>query len=73
MGLNAGMNSKKFSISSDRAGDRLLQGVERRIKNSRPIAPEKQEKIDQILFEMKNSSDRMQKLLEVFSRINRRL
>ena len=73
MGLNAGMNSKKFSISSDRAGDRLLQGVERRMKNSRPIAPEKQEKIDQILFEMKNSSDRMQKLLEVFSRINRRL
>ena len=73
MGLNAGMNSKKFSISSDRVGDRLLQGVERRMKNSRPIAPEKQEKIDQILFEMKNSSDRMQKLLEVFSRINRRL
>ena len=73
MGLNAGMNSKKISISSDRARDRLLQGVERRMKNSRPIAPEKQEKIDQILFEMKNSSDRMQKLLEVFSRINRRL
>ena len=73
MGLNAGMNSKKISISSDRAGDRLLQGVERRMKDSRPIAPEKQEKIDQILFEMKNSSDRMQKLLEVFSRINRRL
>ena len=73
MGLNAGINSKKNFISSDRAGDRLLQGVERRMKNSRPIAPEKQEKIDQILFEMKNSSDRMQKLLEVFSRINRRL
>ena len=73
MGLNAGMNSKKIFISSDRTGDRLLQGVERRMKNSRPIAPEKQEKIDQILFEMKNSSDRMQKLLEVFSRINRRL
>ena len=73
MGFNAGINSKKISISSDRAGDRLLQGVERRMKNSRPIAPEKQEKIDQILFEMKNSSDRMQKLLEVFSRINRRL
>tara|TARA_B100002019_G_C21234605_1_gene582041 strand:- start:1265 stop:1486 length:222 start_codon:yes stop_codon:yes gene_type:complete len=73
MGIKNGVDSKRISISGDRAGDRLLQGVERRMKNSRPIAPEKQEKIDQILFEMKNSSDRMQKLLEVFSRINRRL
>jgi len=73
MGIKNGVDSKRNSISGDRAGDRLLQGVERRMKNSRPIAPEKQEKIDQILFEMKNSSDRMQKLLEVFSRINRRL
>ena len=73
MGLNAGMNSKKFSISSDRAGDRLLQGVERRMKTSRPITSENQEKIDRILFEMKGSSDRMERLLKVFTRINRGL
>ena len=64
------MDSKKISISGDRAGERLLQGVERRMKTSRPIAPENQEKIDRILFEMKNSSDRMERLLEVFNRMN---
>ena len=68
-----GVDKSDFLISDDRAGGRLLQGVERRMQNSRPVAPEKQEKIDQILFEMKNSSDRMQKLIEVFSRINRKL
>ena len=67
------MDSKKISISGDRAGERLLQGVERRMKTSRPIAPENQEKIDRILFEMKNSSDRMERLLEVFNRMNRGL
>ena len=68
-----GVDKSDFLISGDRVGSGLLQGVERRMQNSRPVAPEKQEKIDQILFEMKNSSDRMQKLIEVFSRINRKL
>ena len=72
MGLNAGMNSKKFQFRVIGRGS-PSSGCGKKDKNSRPIAPEKQEKIDQILFEMKNSSDRMQKLLEVFSRINRRL
>lgn len=70
MGIKNGVDSKKISISGDRAGERLLQGVERRMKTSRPIAPENQEKLDRILFEMKNSSDRMERLLEVFNRMN---
>ena len=73
MGIKNGVDSKKISISGDRAGERLLQGVERRMKTSRPIAPENQEKIDRILFEIKNSSDRMERLLEVFNRMNRGL
>ena len=73
MGIKNGVDLKKISISGDRAGERLLQGVERRMKTSRPIAPENQEKIDRILFEMKNSSDRMERLLEVFNRMNRGL
>ena len=73
MGIKNGVDSKKISISGDRAGERLLQGVERRMKTSRPIASENQEKIDRILFEMKNSSDRMERLLEVFNRMNRGL
>ena len=73
MGIKNGLDSKKISISGDRAGERLLQGVERRMKTSRPIAPENQEKIDRILFELKNSSDRMERLLEVFNRMNRGL
>ena len=70
MVIKNGVDSKKISISGDRAGERLLQGVERRMKTSRPIAPENQEKLDRILFEMKNSSDRMERLLEVFNRMN---
>ena len=70
MGIKNGVDSKRISISGDRAGDRLLQGVERRMKTSRPIAPENQEKLDRILFEMKNSSDHMERLLEVFNRMN---
>ena len=73
MGIKNGVDSKKISISGDRAGERLLQGVERRMKTSRPIAPENQEKIDRILFEMKNTSDRRERLLEVFNRMNRGL
>ncbi len=73
MGIKNGVDSKRISISGDRAGDRLLQGVERRMKTSRPIAPENQEKIDRILFEMKDSSDRMERLLQVFNRMNRGL
>ena len=73
MGIKNGVASKRISISGDRAGDRLLQGVERRMKTSRPVAPENQEKIDRILFEMKDSSDRMERLLRVFTRINRGL
>ena len=73
MGIKNGVDSKRNSISGDRSGGRLLQGVERRMETSRPVAPENQEKIDRILFEMKDSSDRMERLLKVFTRINRGL
>ena len=73
MGIKNGVDSKRISISGDRPGDRLLQGVERRMKTSSPVAPENQEKIDRILFEMKDSSDRMERLLQVFNRMNRGL
>ena len=73
MGIKNGVDSKKISISGDRSGERLLQGVERRMKTSRPIAQDNKEKIDRILFEMKDSSDRMERLLKVFTRINRGL
>ena len=73
MGIKNGVDSKRVTISGDRAGGRLLQGVERRMKTSRPIAQENKEKIDRILSEMKDSSDRMERLLKVFTRINRSL
>lgn len=73
MGKLKGVGENEFTISGDRTGNRLLQGVERRMKTSRPIAPENQEKIDRILFEMKDSSDRMERLLQVFNRMNRGL
>ena len=73
MGKLKGVGENEFTISGDRTGNRLLQGVERRMKTSRPVAPENQEKIDRILFEMKDSSDRMERLLKVFTRINRGL
>ena len=71
MGIKNGVDSKRISISGDRAGGHLLQGVERRMETSRPIAQDNKEKIDRILFEMKDSSDRMERLLKVFTRINR--
>ena len=73
MGKQSGVGESNFEISGDRVGSSLLQGVERRMKTSRPIAPENQEKIDRILFEMKDSSDRMERLLKAFTRINRGL
>jgi hypothetical protein len=73
MGIKNGVDSKRNSISGDRSGGRLLQGVERRMETSRPIAQDNKEKIDRILFEMKDSSDRMERLLKVFTRINRGL
>lgn len=73
MGKLNGVGKREIAISGDRSGTRLLQGVERRMKTSRPVAPENQEKIDRILFEMKDSSDRMERLLKVFTRINRGL
>jgi hypothetical protein len=73
MGIKNGVDSKRNSISGDRSGGRLLQGVERRMETSRPIAQDNKEKIDRILFEMKDSSDRMERLLKAFTRINRGL
>ena len=73
MGKQSGVEESKFEISGDRLGDRLLQGVERRIKSPNPIPSEKQRRIDQILAEMASSSNRMAKILRVFNRINREL
>ena len=73
MGNQRGVKESKFGISSDRVGDPLLQGVERRIKSPNPIPFEKQRRIDQILAEMASSSNRMAKILRVFNRINREL
>ena len=73
MGNQSGVEESKFEISGDRLGDRLLQGVERRIKSPNPIPIEKQMRIDRILAEMANSSNRMAKILRVFNRINRGL
>jgi hypothetical protein len=52
MGKQSGVEESKFEISGDRLGDRLLQGVERRIKSPNPIPIEKQMRIDRILAEM---------------------
>ena len=68
-----GVDKSDFLISGDRVGSGLLQGVERRMKSSRSIPSDKQKRIDRILEEMKSSSDRMEKLLGVFNRINRGL
>ena len=73
MGKLKGVGENEFTISGDRTGNRLLQGVERRMKSPRPIPSDKQKRIDRILQEMKNSSDRMEKILGVFNRINRGL
>jgi hypothetical protein len=73
MGNQRGVKESKFGISGDRVGDRLLQGVERRIKSPNPIPFDKQRRIDQILAEMASSSNRMAKILRVFNRINREL
>jgi len=73
MGNQSGEKESKFGISGDRVGDRLLQGVERRIKSPNPIPFDKQRRIDQILAEMASSSNRMAKILRVFNRINREL
>ena len=74
MGKINGVRESDFSISGNRVGGvGLLQGVERRLGPSRPIPSDKQKRIDRILEEMKHSSDRMEKLLAVFNRINRGL
>ena len=73
MGNESGVGESKFGILGDRVGNRLLQGVERRIKSPNPIPFEKQRRIDQILAEMASSSNRMAKILRVFNRINREL
>jgi hypothetical protein len=73
MGNESGVGESKFRISGDRVGNRLLQGVERRMRSSRPIPSDKQERIDQILKELEDSSNRMERILGVFNRINRGL
>ena len=73
MGNQNGANESKFGISGDRVGDRLLQGMERRMKSPNTIPFEKQRRIDQILAEMASSSHRMAKILRIINRINREL
>ena len=73
MGNESGVGKSKFGISGDRVGSRLLQGVERRMRSLRPIPSDKQERIDQILKELEDSSNRMERILGVFNRINRGL
>jgi hypothetical protein len=73
MGNESGVGESKFGILGDRVGNRLLQGVERRMRSSRPIPSDKQERIDQILKELEDSSNRMERILGVFNRINRGL
>ena len=71
MGNKSGVGESNFEISGDRVGSRLLQGVEGRIRSSRPIPSQKQERIDQILKELESSSKRMEQILGVFNRIKR--
>ena len=73
MGKYNGVGKTKFKISGDRVGSRLLQGVERRMRSPRPIPSDKQKRIDQILKELEASSNRMERILGVFNRINRGL
>ena len=70
MGKLNGVGKRQIAISGDRSGTRLLQGVERRMKSTRPIPSEKQRRIDRILKEMNTTSERMDRLLKVFNRIN---
>ena len=70
MGKLNGVGKREIAISGDRSGTRLLQGVERRMKSTRPIPYEKQRRIDRILKEMNTTSERMDRLLKVFNRIN---
>ena len=69
MGKQNGVSKTKFKISGERVGSHLLQGVEGRIRSSRPIPSQKQERIDQILKELESSSKRMEQILGVFNRI----
>ena len=70
MGKLNGVGKREIAISGDRSGTRLLQGVERRMKSTRPISSEKQRRIDRILKEMNTTSERMDRLLKVFNRMN---
>ena len=70
MGKLNGVGKREIAISGDRSGTRLLQGVERRMKSTRPIPSEKQRRIDRILKEMNSTSERMDRLLKVFNRMN---
>ena len=70
MGKLNGVGKREIASSGDRSGTRLLQGVERRMKSTRPIPSEKQRRIDRILKEMNTTSERMDRLLKVFNRIN---
>ena len=73
MDKQSGVGESNFEISGDRVGSRLLQGVERRMRSPRPIPSDKQERIDRILKELEDSSNRMERILGVFNRINRGL
>ena len=72
MGIKKGEVETKVSNFDNHAVDPLLTSLENRAK--KPLmCPERKEKIDRILLEMKNSSDRMERLLGVFNRMNRGL
>jgi hypothetical protein len=73
MGNQKWVEESKFGILGDRAGNRLLQGVERRMSSIRPIPSDKQKRIDQILKELEESSNRMERILGVFNRMNQGL
>ena len=72
MGIKKGEVQTKVSNFDHHVVDPLLTSLENRAK--KPLmCPERKEKIDRILLEMKNSSDRMERLLGVFNRMNRGL
>ena len=72
MGINKGEVQTKVSNFDNHAVDPFLNGLENRVKKQL-MCPDRKEKIDRILLEMKNSSDRMERLLGVFNRMNRGL
>ena len=55
----------EFTISGDRTGNRLLQGVERRMKSPLPILRINRSESTVFSEEMNTTSERMERLLGV--------